>query len=670
MNRISIIMCGALLGALPATATVENLMPKVKNICENGLKFKTARNIKVDSEISAPYFTTLLEEAGLTGNGNVNGEGVVVMELVDSIPGAYDYELAAYPAEGYSLSVGTDTIRIKAVTQTGILRGLQTLSQLAQDGNGEIEGVEITDWPAFKLRGWLHDLGRSYMSVDEIKRQIDMLSKFKVNTFHWHLTENQAFRMESKKYPQLNAPENMSRHQGLYYTADEMRDVEKYAAERGVTVIPEVDMPGHSAAFAKAMGHDMQTDEGVKELQNLIEEVCEAFPNAPYIHIGADEKPIVYPDFLKIMIDKVHSMGRKVAVWNPIHGVKVTKDMDVDLVTLWSTAGRKVEGVPNVDLRYNYANHFDVFSDLAGIYLSNIYYSDKGDSELAGEISGYWNDRKVPDEKDIVTQNNMYASIIASAERAWKGGGKEYIETRGVIFPGSGEEFEEFADFERRLLYHKDHTLPTEEIPYVKQTNVKWHLAGPYANGGDPEASFAPETSLDNIPDSLITEVTGAAPMLRHYWGNNVPAYFTNAGLNNTAYAYTYIYSPVEQEAGALIEFQNYSRSEKDLAPDAGKWDRKGSRIWFNDEEIPAPVWDNSGKEITNEIDLGNENLMVREPVKLKLLEGWNKVFVKLPFVKADGVRLNKWMFTFVLTDETGRNALDNVVYSPTKEKK
>ncbi len=663
MKKLALITYGLLLTAVTATSKTDNLMPPVKDMRLLDTSFSKALAISTEGNVSVPHADVIFDEIGF---GSTPG-GVVVMQLVDSVPGTYDYHLAGYPDEGYYLKVGKDTILINATTETGILRGLQTLRQLAQDSGDAIEGVEITDWPAFKLRGWLHDVGRSYISVDELKRQIDLLSRFKINTFHWHLTENQAFRMGSLKYPQLNAPGHMSRYPGLYYTPDEMREVERYAAERGVTVLPELDMPGHSAAFTRAMGHDMQTDEGVAELQDLLEEICEAFPRAPYIHIGGDEKPIVYPGFLKIMIDKCHSLGRKVAVWNPIYGVKVTKDMDIDLVTLWSTAGRKVDGVPNVDLRYNYANHFDVFSDLAGIYLSNIYYADKGDSELAGEISAYWNDRKLPSEQEITRQNNMYANIIASGERAWKGGGRDYIETGGVIFPAPGEEaFDEFADWERRFLYHKEATLPADEIPYVGQTQVKWHLVGPYANGGDPEAVFAPEESIDNLVGNVI-EAYGAAPVLRHTWGKTVPAYFTEAGTDNTVYAYTYVYSPVAQEAGALIEFQNYSRSEKDLAPPAGRWDRKGSRIWLNDTEIMPPVWDNGGIAVDNETDLRNENFTARPPVTVSLRQGWNKVLVKLPYVATEGVRLNRWMFTFVLTDTEGNRALDNVIYSPTR---
>ena len=150
------------------------------------------------------------------------------------------------------------------------------------------DAVTITDWPAFKVRGFMHDVGRSVMPFEQLKRQIDLLSRFKVNVFHWHLTEKLAWRMEIKRYPQLTASENMIRYAGDYYTQEQCRELDAYAAERGVTIIPEIDMPGHSDVFTKAMGFNMQSDQGVAALKNILDEVVDVFPNAPYIHIGGD----------------------------------------------------------------------------------------------------------------------------------------------------------------------------------------------------------------------------------------------------------------------------------------------------------------------------------------------------------------------------------------------
>ena len=583
--------------------------------------------------------------------------------------------LAGFPSEAYKLVVGDGEISILARSETGVIRAIQTLAQMAEgdDGAIELEACTIEDWPAFKLRGWMHDVGRSFISVDELKRQIRLMGRFKVNTFHWHLTENQAWRFEVKQYPQLTNSSSMTRFVGKYYTQEECREVVALAAEYGIMVIPEIDMPGHSQAFERAMGHSMQTDDGMNELKNILDEVCEVFSDAPYIHIGADEQKITYPDFLKTITDYVHEKGQRVVVWNPISGVTINKNTGADMTQMWSTAGKKISGLPNIDCRYNYINHFDVFADLVGIYKSNIYYAQQGSDEVAGEITAVWNDRYVTAEQGIMRQNNVYASVLASTERAWKGGGSRYIEVGGTTLPNIGDEYDEFSDWERRFLFHKAHSLKDEAIPYVRQTNVRWRITDAFPNGGDATKTFPPETeglkerySLDGHTYSSRL-ATGAGIYLRHTWGTTVPALFPNPQTNHTAYAWTYVYSPSEQEAGALIEFQNYGRSEKDQAPENGKWDRKGSRLWLNDVEIKGPTWTNAGKSITNEIPLGNENFTARKPVKIKLLEGWNKVFLKLPYVSASGVRLNKWMFTFVITDTEGRDALDGLIYSPSK---
>ena len=668
---VAVAMC------LPAAtmAKITHLLPKPQQIeAKSGSAFALGRTVTITDPTSSTALQKFFTDNGCT---IATGGAQVTVTLVGSIEGAYDYALAGYENEAYTLDITADAINITAVTKTGVIRAAQTLTQLAEgyEGTPTLEALTMTDWPAFKLRGYMHDVGRSFIEIETLKKHIDLLARFKVNTFHWHMTENQAWRFEVKAYPQLTSSASMTRFAGKYYTQEQCRELQDYAKERGVIVIPEIDMPGHSQAFKTAMGHSMQTDQGVAELQVILEEVAAVFPDAPYIHIGADEETIEYPNFLKIMTDKVHSLGKKVVVWNPIRGVTISTSTGADMTQMWSSSGKVINGMPNIDCRYNYTNHFDVFADLVGIYKSNIYYEQKGNADVAGTISAPWNDRKTPTEEDIIIQNNFYANVIASAERAWIGGGKQYIEKGGTTLPNSGEEYEEFADWERRFLFHKANSLKDEPIAYVKQTNVRWRITEPFPNGGDMNASFAPET--EGLKESYTVNgttygtgiATGAGIYLRHTWGNNtVPTYYgTTNHSNSTAYAWTYVYSDKAQTVGAQIEFQNYGRSEKDTAPDAGKWDRKGSRIWLNDTEILPPTWGNTGVSINNEVDLKNENFTARKPVEVTLKQGWNKVFIKLPYVGASGVRLNKWMFTFVLTDLDGKNAVEGLVYSPNK---
>lgn len=604
--------------------------------------------------------------------------GTVKVQLVPSIEGAHHYTLTGFEAnEAYTLKITTAGIEITAVDPIGVTRAAQTLTQLAEGYETEgvnLECLTITDWAAFKLRGFMHDVGRSFLSVDELKKEIRLLSRFKVNTFHWHLTDKTGWRFEVKAYPQLTSKQK--RYDGQWYTQEQCKDVVAYAKEHGITVIPEIDMPGHSAPFTENMGFNMQSDQGVEALKKILDETCEVFADCPLIHIGGDEVTITYPQFLETMSAYVRSKGKKVLMWNPLVGRTPNKDI-CDMTQMWSTSGKVISGLPNIDCRYNYTNHFDVYADLVGIYKSSIYYADKGTPEIAGTISAAWNDTKVKTEEDIVRQNNIYANIIACCVRGWTGGGKEYIEKGGVSLPNSGEVYDDFADFERRFLYHKAHALADAPISYVRQSNVRWRITDPFPNGGDKAHVLPPETSEASIlPDAFTYEgqtygtqmATGAGIYLRHIWHPTVPSFFTAPANNQTAYAWTYVYSPTEQAVGAQIEFYTYSRSGTDKAPAPGAWDRRGSKVWLNGVEIAAPAWEQTDVQIPQDDavkELKNENLTARPVVQLTLKQGWNKVFMRLPHVNTGGTARDKWQFTFVFTDTEGKNAVEGLIYSP-----
>lgn len=686
LARLAFAAVLALTCVLPSEAKISDLLPRPKNIqAKNGSPFVLGREVALNDPTNNKMLKAFLAETGCTESNVAVADAdaataVIEVAIVDTIDKAFNHNVPLFPDEAYAIDVTENRIAIKALTPLGVTRAAQTLCQLAEgyDGTPAIEALSMTDWPAFKVRGFMHDVGRSFLPVEELKTEIDRLARFKVNVFHWHLTEKLAWRFEVKAYPQLTADANMTRYPGQYYTQDDCREIEAYAAERGMTVIPEIDMPGHSDVFTKAMGFSMQTDQGVEALKNILDEVVEVFPNAPYIHIGGDEVTITYTDFLKIMANYVRGKGKKVVMWNRLVAGPPSAEQ-CDMTQMWATAGKVVKGLPNIDCRYNYTNHFDVYADVVGIYKSNIYYAQEGTADIAGTISAAWNDTKTPNDTAIVVMNNIYANILASAERAWCGGGKQYIEVGGTTLPVGGDEYEEFADWERRFLFHKAHSLADVPIPYVKQTNVRWRITDAFPNGGDPTKVFPPETTeADVLPDVFTYEgqqygcrtAAGAGIYLRHIWHPTVPSFFSAPADNQTAYAWTYVYSPKAQKAGAQIEFYTYSRSGSETAPPAGKWDRRGSRIWLNDAEIPAPVWEQPDASIPQDnatLELKNENLTARPVTQVELKEGWNKVFLKLPHANKGGTGRDKWQFTFVLTDTTGVNALDGIRYSATK---
>ena len=232
--------------------------------------------------------------------------------------------------EGYLMDVGKKGIVITASSATGIFYGLQSLKQMlpvADSGPVMVPFAEIRDQPRLGWRGLMLDVGRHFFPVSYIKELLDHMAMYKLNTFHWHLTEDQGWRIEIKKYPKLTElahwrDETVVGHArdsktydgvgyGGFYTRDQVKEIVSYAADRFITVVPEIEMPGHSSAALAAypqLGctggpYEVKKTWGVMKdvycagkeetfqfLEDVIDEVCELFPST-YIHIGGDECP-------------------------------------------------------------------------------------------------------------------------------------------------------------------------------------------------------------------------------------------------------------------------------------------------------------------------------------------------------------------------------------------
>lgn len=666
-RRFSSFIGMILVCAVTIAQTSISLLPKPQLYKDTGKNF-TMGKVKLSTPVLRPEWEVFIMNAG--GEIVEHSSSVIEVELVPSIE-----EARLNGAEAYRLSVSNKRIKIEAVTEQGVYWAMQTLRQLERKKGkrSSVAGCEIVDWPAFRIRGFMQDVGRSYISIEELKREIEILSRFKINVFHWHLTENQAWRLESKIFPMLNDSVNTIRMPGKYYTLEEARDLVDFCKKHQVLLIPEIDMPGHSAAFVRAFRHDMQSPEGMKILKLLLDEVCETF-DVPYLHIGTDEVEFTNPHFVPEIVAYVRSKGKKVISWNPGWHYKPG---EIDMTHLWSYRGKAQPGIPAIDSKFHYLNHFDVFGDIVALYNSRIYDQAEGSEDIAGTILALWHDRLIDNEWNLVIENGLYPNMLAIAERAWRGGGTEYFDGLGTILPPEDTEaFKEFADFEKRMLWHKEHTFKGYPFAYVKQTNVKWNITDAFPNGGDMDKVFPPEQELKDIYHYNgntygVRQAIGAGIYLRHVWGDMVPAFYADPKENHTAYAYTWVYSPKDQEVGLWAEFQNYSRSEMDLAPLPDKWDYKGSRIWINDREILPPVWTATHKVKSYEVPLGNENCVGRVPLAVHLNKGWNKVFLKLPIgkFKMAETRLVKWMFTAVFVTPDGERAVEGLIYSPDKQK-
>ncbi len=209
--------------------------------------------------------------------------------------------------ESYRLDITAQQATLSAATTTGALRGLETFAQLVVPGADGFEApaVHIEDKPRFAWRGLMLDVSRHWMPVETVKRNLDAMAAVKLNVFHWHLSDDQGFRVESKRHPRLQELGS----DGNFYTQNQIRDVVAYAADRGIRVIPELDMPGHMTAwfvgypelasapgpysierkwgvFAPAL--DPTRPEAYTFLEDVIGEMAALFPDR-YFHIGGDE---------------------------------------------------------------------------------------------------------------------------------------------------------------------------------------------------------------------------------------------------------------------------------------------------------------------------------------------------------------------------------------------
>ena len=240
-----------------------------------------------------------------------------------------ELDAKATKPEGYTLTSSKKEIAITGATEAGVFYGIQTLRKaipaLSTGADIKLPSVEVIDFPRFKYRGVHLDVGRHTFPVDSIKQFIDILALSNINNFHWHLTEDQGWRIEIKKYPKLaeissqrketvigcNSGAYDGKPYGGYFTQDEIREVVAYAAERFINVVPEIDLPGHMQAALAAyptLGctggpYEVATsfgvfdevlcagnDEAMTFVEDVLTEVIDLFPS-PYIHLGGDECP-------------------------------------------------------------------------------------------------------------------------------------------------------------------------------------------------------------------------------------------------------------------------------------------------------------------------------------------------------------------------------------------
>lgn len=610
------------------------------------LTFKTIHIGASDFKNESDGLSAFFKKEGINESSN----GVKIQIIKEQLP-------VINPDEAYKLSIDSD-IKIWATTQKGAYYAIRTLQQIfrKQGQGGLFPKLKITDWPAFKIRGFMHDTGRNFQSIDQLKEQIEVISQYKYNVFHWHLTDDPGWRLESKLYPQLQSEEATSRGKGKFYTQEEFKDIVAFCKARHITVIPEFDIPGHSQAFRKAMGFETMKDErSLPTLLNLFDELCSlaSAEDMPYIHIGTDEvrnrEEYVEDGFVKQIMDRVKAHDRDLIVW--MEGIEVKGD-STSINQLWAQFDPR-PGHRFIDSRANYINHLDPFAGMSRLFFQQPCRQPKGDELALGGILCAWPDNNVANERDILKQNPIYPSIVFYADAIWKGRKENKLEYWAKLPALNSPELQEFKVFEDKVIVHRDFFFEGKEFPYIRQTDFQWNVIGPFENNNDVNLKFPVENTLvasynvDGKDYKWSEPKVGGTLHFKHFFG--FPA-LTNE-KTGTFYATMEVYSPDDRLQDFWVGFQGWSRSGGRRVgpfPDQGQWHTTNPKLWVNNVEIAPPNWKqpNLGTR-TDEIPFIDEDYFYRSPTKIQLKKGWNTVLLKIPQDNNSW----KWMFTCVPVD-------------------
>lgn len=590
--------------------------------------------------------------------------------------------------ESYTLSVTPRGVEIAASDFGGRFNALQTLRQLVvRSGDGfAIACCRIEDAPAFSLRGLMIDVGRNYQSVPLIKDMVRRLSRYKYNTLHLHLTDDPGWRVESLIYPQLNDTTSFwpTRQPGKYYTHQELREIVAFCDSLHIEVIPEIDMPGHSECFRRAMGFDMQSEEGIVALKRLIDEVAPIFPGR-FFHIGSDEVRIHMKNFMPEMIAHVRSKGKEMIGWYPGY----TPDSLAIRMGWGEYENNKKQDRKHryIDCNGYYLDWCDSQSGVLQMFFQQPCKVPTGNELAMGSEMCVWTDGALGPDGRILEQYPFYPCGLTFAERIWKGLPEDKTRYMAKLPAPESEDGRAFADFEQRLTFHRDRWFRDVPFAYVRQTGMQWRLIGPFDHKGINDTSFEPERQI--LPEYATSDTTslrwadslsyGGAVHIRHIYrmfnmqkksyGPGWPTVLADkVGIDNgTCYALTYIESPVEQDIYLMFGINGmwghtggYRTSR---APEQGSWDYSGGDLWINDQRVNPPHWPFESLEWTGwgkgriEIPLTEEGYFFRPPIKIHLQKGRNKVLVRSVFGHwkgDDGER--KWFFCCMPVNWDGKH--------------
>ena len=547
------------------------------------------------------------------------------------------------PSEQYTLTIKGGKAVIIAQSKQAENWGVSTLRQLT-DKDGYVPEVEIVDYPAFPIRGFMHDTGRNFREVALLKKDIDLMSFYKLNVFHWHLTDNPAWRIESHAYPQLNDPKfhTKGRDEGKFYTYDQIREVIAYAKERGVMIIPEIDMPGHSAYFNRTFGFGMATAEGMKILEVCLKEFFKEIPkeDCPYLHIGSDEVRVNDPEGFMAFCEKiVKDHGRIAMAWDP--GLPPADDT---YCQIWRSQGSdllKKEPYPRpyIDSYMGYLNNSCPFVNTSRYFLHYACTANGANDKARGGIICLWNDVNVDDQTKLLPHNGMPEGAAAFAERFWVGGEGYGLEIEDLIPSPDSKAHKDLVDFEKRLIYHRDNFLADYDTRWVANASQPWRVTIPAVKG----------TPMSQMKWTKV-------------WGGVIDLHAL-AAANKVelkpqmeAWLETEIYAERDTVITAMVGFESPARSNRisDGIGKQGRWEAEGQLFVNGIEIFPSFDWQepekyryhfNTWGHPGGEIPYTDEQLFwTRTPSRIPLKSGWNKIRLHSSRL----FNINNWVAAFI----------------------
>ena len=559
---------------------------------------------------------------------------------VSAVKGAVPGAPADVAAEAYVLEVSPGGVKIVSSDPRGERYAHITLSQLIKLSDGKVPCCRIVDWPAMRWRGFMNDCGRNFLDMEGVKAILDMMAVYKMNIFHWHLTDYHGWRLESKKYPSLQRDEAFfGRQVGRYYTHEDFKEIVAYAADRGITVMPELDVPGHTLSFRRGLDVGTMREPGVdKIIDDLFKELCSLAPAdiMPYVHLGTDEVR-VDPEYCDVSwvtrwAKTVNSCGRKAVVWAP--GMKIEPGCDVvDMAWYDEYVTNSVNPYFYADYRRTYHGSWTPFDVLSMSAFGDMTKWRGEASRYLGAITCCWFDDNVGEDTMQLFRNCMvFPVIVAMSDNFWCGRKADRPEFRHRLPSPGTELFAEAEDLEHRIAAQRDKTLAgfKHPFPFVRQTGMRWRITD--ANSG-----------------RVIAKDVAQGTIWLGSQGSREASFVGDKDKEPIALE-TWIKSPREQTVGAWIDCTGlhgaYSRLSLPRTMARGEWSPCGATVTLNGKAVNPPEWKQPGmssktkaireQAIPYSTDLlekayVDELVTLRPPTSVKLETGWNHVRSVLP---------------------------------------